>query len=257
MPGKFESRAKLIVTALVKPWDAAEQVGHRAIERVAGWFGPEERARYERLVREVESRLSMLPAHEIGGKGRLEQALSTAQVHFEEAGLTIGDLIRRGLAKEAAIAEQQARFDRWPPGQGSDVGPICREHIIPAVLEALLADEEALGEIDFAFKQAVLAKLEAIESQGDLAAALKAMAAEAMLAPPRASAWIADRHPPSALLVPERGIVPFAGRSELQGELIAWCEARPDVGVQLLHGPGGMGKTRLAQELCLTLGAHG
>ena len=258
MPGKFERSAKLIVTVLTRgPWVAAEEVGHRAIERVAGWFGPEERARYERLVREVETRLSKLPAHEIGGAKRLEQALLTAQAHFEEAGLTIDHLIRRRLDKRAAIAEQQARFDRWAPGQGSDVGPICREHLIPAVLEALFADEETLGEIDFAFKQAVLAKLDAMESQGDLAATLKAMAAEAMLAPPRASAWIADRHPPSALLVPERGIVPFAGRSELRDELIAWCEAPPDVGVQLLHGPGGMGKTRFAQELCRTLGAHG
>jgi len=258
MPSKFERPAKLIVTALCRgPGVAAEQIGHMAVERVAGWFGPEERSRYEGLVRQVEGRLSKLPAHEIGGAERLEQALTTAEAHLWEAGLTIDDLIRRNLDAQAAVAEQQARFDRWPPGQGADVGPICRQHVIPAVFEALFADEGALAEIDLAFKQAVLAKLDVIEREGDVAGTLMAMAAEAMLVRPRVMPWIADRHAPSALLVPERGIVGFAGRRQLEQEMLAWCEAPADIGVQLLFGPGGMGKTRFAHELCRRADARG
>ncbi len=206
----------------------------------------------------MRTRLERLPAHELGGAERVEKILFTAAAHFEAVGLTIDELIRRGIGRQAAIAEQQARFNRWPPGQGSEVGSICREHVIPAVFEALFADEGALAEIDFAFKQAVLAKLDTIEREGDVAGTLKAIAAEAMLIRPRAPApWRSDRNPPSALLVPERAIVRFEGRAQLVQDLITWCEAPPDVGVQLLYGAGGMGKTRFAQELCRMLDARG
>ncbi|MFI9452736.1 tetratricopeptide repeat protein, partial [Amycolatopsis sp. NPDC052450] len=52
---------------------------------------------------------------------------------------------------------------------------------------------------------------------------------------------------PAALLTAHRAVVPFRGRDEILGDLRAWA-AQPGVGVWLLHGPGGQGKTRLAHE---------
>jgi hypothetical protein len=65
------------------------------------------------------------------------------------------------------------------------------------------------------------------------------------------------RGTPGALLRADLAIVPFHGRQE---ELVFWKEwafskTNPIAG--LLTGPGGMGKTRLARELCLHLRKEG
>ncbi|MFB8168973.1 tetratricopeptide repeat protein [Kitasatospora purpeofusca] len=59
---------------------------------------------------------------------------------------------------------------------------------------------------------------------------------------------------PAALLRAELQTVPFHGRGDLLDELTAWC-ARGGFGAWLLHGPGGQGKTRLAQRLAALLAA--
>jgi tetratricopeptide (TPR) repeat protein len=52
------------------------------------------------------------------------------------------------------------------------------------------------------------------------------------------------------LLRPELGVVPFHGRDQLTTTLIRWCQDRAlDVGVRLLTGSGGQGKTRMAHHL--------
>lgn len=62
------------------------------------------------------------------------------------------------------------------------------------------------------------------------------------------AARLPRRAPPSRLLVARYGVVPFAHREALLRQLDAWVEDGAPVGVQLIVGPGGMGKTRLAQE---------
>ena len=55
---------------------------------------------------------------------------------------------------------------------------------------------------------------------------------------------------PAMLLRPEMGVVAFHGRSELTTTLVGWCQHRGlGVGVRLLTGSGGQGKTRLARHL--------
>jgi tetratricopeptide (TPR) repeat protein len=56
--------------------------------------------------------------------------------------------------------------------------------------------------------------------------------------------------PPSLLLRTQYAIVPFLGRREEINNLIGWCESSEQSVVQLLVGPAGAGKTRLAAQLC-------
>ena len=54
---------------------------------------------------------------------------------------------------------------------------------------------------------------------------------------------------PAGLLDPRRGLVSFAGRERELAELLAWCEDDKPRGVRLVTGPGGVGKTRLTEEV--------
>jgi hypothetical protein len=63
--------------------------------------------------------------------------------------------------------------------------------------------------------------------------------------------WDANFSPPAALLRAEFGIVPFYGRIEELEMLSTWLNDRAPVGVMLVTGRGGSGKTRLAIETCL------
>jgi len=64
---------------------------------------------------------------------------------------------------------------------------------------------------------------------------------------------LAAEGPPGRLLRPDDGVVGFVGRPELS-EMREYCQADAPFLAMLLTGPGGVGKTRLALELGLTLG---
>jgi hypothetical protein len=62
---------------------------------------------------------------------------------------------------------------------------------------------------------------------------------------------------PSALLRADHAVVPFHGREYEMEEWKKWALSDGDPAVRLLTGSGGMGKTRLARELCLQLRHQG
>ena len=62
---------------------------------------------------------------------------------------------------------------------------------------------------------------------------------------------------PANLLNARHQVVPFHGREELLGALRRWCEGDEGVRARLIHAEGGMGKTRLAIELCKQMDAEG
>ncbi|MEU6992787.1 tetratricopeptide repeat protein [Streptomyces sp. NPDC046465] len=63
---------------------------------------------------------------------------------------------------------------------------------------------------------------------------------------------------PAALLRADAEAVAFHGRDSELSDLQAWCETDPSaVGIRVLTGPGGQGKTRLARRLTDALGWHG
>ncbi|MBZ9638330.1 serine protease, partial [Streptomyces sp. PSKA30] len=63
---------------------------------------------------------------------------------------------------------------------------------------------------------------------------------------------------PAALLRADAEAVTFHGRDDELADLRDWCENRPDAfAMQVMTGPGGQGKTRLARCLTDTLGWEG
>lgn len=63
---------------------------------------------------------------------------------------------------------------------------------------------------------------------------------------------------PAALLRPEARIVKLFGREAVMTQLANWCvDATHLIDIALITGPGGQGKTRLAQELVRDRGEHG
>jgi hypothetical protein len=71
------------------------------------------------------------------------------------------------------------------------------------------------------------------------------------------SRWRPEISPPGALLRAEYGVVPFHGRVDELDNLLGWSHAEAAVQVRLYTGAGGMGKTRLALELCRKLRDEG
>lgn len=63
--------------------------------------------------------------------------------------------------------------------------------------------------------------------------------------------------PPSTLLRPEYGVVPFIGRERELAKLHAWAGSPLLTSLQLVTGPGGQGKTRLARHFCVQLRDRG
>ena len=59
--------------------------------------------------------------------------------------------------------------------------------------------------------------------------------------------------PVSCLLLSTYAVVPFVGREELLRDLVAWATDAAEVRVRVVHGDGGLGKTRLALNLCMFL----
>lgn len=65
-------------------------------------------------------------------------------------------------------------------------------------------------------------------------------------APPPESGWL--RELPSRMLQARYAVVPFTGREAELASLAEWSGGGPRLAVRWLHGPGGAGKTRLAEE---------
>ena len=77
------------------------------------------------------------------------------------------------------------------------------------------------------------------------------------LAPPYRAATLRLGREPARLLLPEYGIVPFAGRDGDLDTLQAWCLTGTAPALRLVTGASGSGKTRLASEACVRMVGQG
>lgn len=65
--------------------------------------------------------------------------------------------------------------------------------------------------------------------------------------------WQPEKSPPGALLRADYEVVPFHGRDDNLVDLLNWSRSDAKISIRLYHGSGGMGKTRLALEMCRRL----
>jgi tetratricopeptide (TPR) repeat protein len=86
--------------------------------------------------------------------------------------------------------------------------------------------------------------------------AVTAETSVALSAPYRAATPRLGRDP-ARLLLPEYGIVPFAGRDSDLAMVQEWCQSGAGPAVRLVIGAGGAGKTRLAAEACVRMATRG
>ena len=77
------------------------------------------------------------------------------------------------------------------------------------------------------------------------------------LAPPYRAATPRLGREPARLLLPEYGIVPFAGRDGDLDTLQGWCLTGAWPALRVITGAGGSGKTRLAAEACVRMAGQG
>jgi tetratricopeptide (TPR) repeat protein len=120
------------------------------------------------------------------------------------------------------------------------VDPAGRQHsALEAVPAYVLLSDKTFAEVVAGYAGEEVLRCEAIELQS--------------LSDPRSHVTPGGPiRSPAALLTAHRAVVPFRGREDALNELHAWA-AQPGVGVWLLHGPGGQGKTRLAHEFATRL----
>ncbi len=109
---------------------------------------------------------------------------------------------------------------------------------IPGLLEENAAEKEALSAWELAAEQEKTARREREESNP-----------LPILAPLADLKWSPDS-PQSHLLKPRFAVVDLIGRESLQAQLMRWRETQERLGVVLITGGGGFGKTRLALEEC-------
>jgi tetratricopeptide (TPR) repeat protein len=77
------------------------------------------------------------------------------------------------------------------------------------------------------------------------------------LAPPYRAPTTGLGREPARLLLPEHGIVPFAGRESDLETLASWCLTAASSALKVITGEGGSGKTRLAAEACVRMTGNG
>jgi tetratricopeptide (TPR) repeat protein len=85
--------------------------------------------------------------------------------------------------------------------------------------------------------------------------AVENLAARDLLGPPYRA--LPRKPAPSILVHPAYGVVPFRGRTKEMSELERWASTEGWVELALVHARGGVGKTRLAAELCRRLEREG
>ncbi|KPF86055.1 hypothetical protein IP70_06750 [alpha proteobacterium AAP38] len=139
----------------------------------------------------------------------------------------------------------------------------CRD-VLHILLRHLLNQQEHLAETEAAWRGELLSRQsELLQKVIDLpkAIALHHLAGLTLLhrnAPQNIGAQInAAEMSASELLTARHTTLSLLGREGEMKTLLAWTNTKARVGVRLLTGPGGHGKTRLALELCRRLEQQG
>jgi tetratricopeptide (TPR) repeat protein len=123
------------------------------------------------------------------------------------------------------------------------------DRVVAVPIAPLLADAELAGLLDVS--------ADGVAGMGPrLRLAITAETSVALAPPYRAATPRLGREP-ARLLLPEYGIVPFAGRESDLELLEAWCLNGGPPALRVIIGAGGSGKSRLAAEICVRMVGKG
>jgi hypothetical protein len=245
-----------VATTFGGPIAGGEAVLTEAVDLLSKWVGAAREPACQSAMHEIERGLVELTRSEGIDEDQLTQAIETARWIIARQGLSATEIVDRDLDADAVSRAVLSASAAILSDLDEPARTLC-ERAIRSVYRQVLAKPEAIPDLERAFKRAVLSRLTEL---GDLPHATL----QAMKGPLDAAAlldlgmrWRPELYPPSAMLRPEFGIVPFHGRKEVLGELREWCGWSGTVGVSVHTGAGGMGKTRLMMELSQQLSREG
>jgi hypothetical protein len=186
----------------------------------------------------------------------LNQAFLTAELAIRRGGVSVNECLDLNLdphrITNRVLGRAASLLADLDDGAEDIVGRIIR-----AVYNQLLADPQALPELEREFQRYVVTRLAQLGTlPEETARAIQALAPIAMVTNPRRP-WDGSMLPESSLLRAEFGVVPFHGREDMLLELEDWSTQGPAASFRLYTGLGGMGKTRLMIEACGQMRARG
>ena len=155
---------------------------------------------------------------------------SVTECEFEHAGT-------RGLDRLCFLAEPGHAVEHRPQNRALR----ARQHAFRGRVEARLIRALFTSPEDFGLK---LTQALTAWQRGD---------AQARLPQPRLESRVVGATSPAERWSFRARAVPVVGRQYETADLLGWCNTGPPVSWQVLAGPAGCGKSRLAQELCLAL----
>jgi len=241
----------LLATVLGGPASAGQIAGEAAIERVAARLSGPGKDAHQTALDQVTRGLRGWAAAEAIPAAVLETGLSAAAAVLAANGPGAGRIVELNMDPgrvSAAVLNRSAGYLR---DLSEAEEQVCRRAVSESY-RVLLSDRGLLPELDRAFQQAVLRRLDQAAA-GSEPERIEPDA-QALFVP---SYQLPGRAPPSFLLRSGFEVVPFQGRDDETAGFIAWARAADTVSVRLCSGPGGQGKTRFAQHLVTLLAREG
>ena len=215
--GRLDGTEPVAVSAVGFPWAQERPDGVRDTEQLFGFIAPESMAKAGRAA------VTVLTAGPAGRAGRSPWA-----------GMSGAALFAGPFLVGVVVAD--------PAGFGTD-------RVVATPVAPLAGDPDAAA---------------LLGTRADLFATVGpqlrlAVSAETSvtLAPPYRAATARLGREPGRLLLPEYGVVPFAGGENDLAVLETWCLTGAEPALRVITGAGGSGKTRLAAEMCLRIARRG
>jgi tetratricopeptide (TPR) repeat protein len=215
--GRVDGKEPIAVSAVGFPWAQERPDGSRDSEQLFGFIAPATTVKADLCAVTVQTGA---PAGRAGGS--------------PWAGMS-GAALFAGPFLVGMVVVDPARFEA--------------DRVAAAPIAPLLDDAELAGLLDVS--------ADAVAGVGPrLRLAITAETSLA-LAPPYRAATPRLGRAPARLLLPEYGIVPFAGRDGDLDTLQTWCLTGTAPALRRITGAGGSGKTRLAAAACVRMAGQG
>jgi hypothetical protein len=245
----IKTLGKLVIAAtLTNPLGKA--AAEAVLERITALLSKEEKDPLKKIENNL---IAELEAYTNEGlpDDLLTVSMGNAKSLFENCALSLSDLVDLNLDPQKAADKLMERGDRLLENQYKTK---CRE-LIFRIYKAFLSGEEAekIPGLHIAIDKAMLKNFDELRKlPNEIINTFTERSAQALISSHYMP--IKKHFPPTALLRAEHCIVPFHPvRIDLCSKLESWFDLDIPIGVKLITGSGGSGKTRLCMELAKRL----